>query len=99
MAVFAAFIHLRQDVHARRDLEPSLTAAFTDNEALHSYYFTIIFREADNGTKYYLSQMLEQHMKFIAEKLPYILFQTYIYRLVNKKGTFQRFGGIPSETE
>ena len=43
--------------------------------------------------------MLEQDMKFIAEKLPDILFQTYIYRLINKKGTFQRFGGIPSETE
>ena len=36
--------------------------------------------------------MLEQHMKFIAEKLPNILFQTYIYRLLNKKGMFQRFG-------
>ena len=99
MATFAAFNQLHQDVHVRRTLEPSLTVPFTDNKALQSFYFTIIFREADNGTKYYLSQMLEQHMKFIAEKLPYILFQTYIYRLVNKKGTFQRFGGIPSETE
>ena len=43
--------------------------------------------------------MLEQDVKFIGEKLPDILFQTYIYRLINKKGTFQRFGGIPSETE
>ena len=33
--------------------------------------------------------MLEQHVKFIAEKLPDILFQTYIYHLVNKKGTFK----------
>ena len=43
--------------------------------------------------------MLEQHEKFTADKLPDILLQTYIYRLVNKKGTFQRFGGIPSEME
>ena len=43
--------------------------------------------------------MLEQDVKFIGEKLPDILFQTYIYRLINKKGTFQRFGGIPSERE
>ena len=43
--------------------------------------------------------MLEQHVKFIAERLTDILFQTYIYRLVNKKGSLWRFGGIPSETE
>ena len=43
--------------------------------------------------------MLEQHKKFTAEKLPDFLFQTYIYPLVNKKATFQRFGGILSETE
>ena len=43
--------------------------------------------------------MLEQHEKFTADKLLDILLQTYIYRLVNKKGTFQRFGGIPSEME
>ena len=99
VAAFAAFIHLRQGVHVKRTLEPSLTAPFTDNETLQSYYFTNIFREADNGTKYYRSQMLEQHEEFTAEKLPDIIFQTYIYRLVNKKGTFQRFGGIPTDTE
>ena len=27
------------------------------------------------------------------------MFQTYIYRLVNKKLTFQRFGGIPTDSE
>ena len=42
--------------------------------------------------------MLEQQ-KFTAEKLPDIFFQTYIYYLVNKKGTFQRFGRILSKTE
>ena len=99
VAAFTAFINLRQDVHVKRTLEPSLTAPFTDNETLQSFYFTNIFREADNGTKYYRSQMLEQHEKFTADKLLDILLQTYIYRLVNKKGTFQRFGGIPSEME
>ena len=99
MAAFAAFINLRQDVHVKRTLEPSLTAPFTDNETLQNFYFTTIFREADNETKYYRSQMLEQHEKFTADKLLDILLQTYIYRLVNKKGTFQRFGGIPSEME
>ena len=99
MAAFAAFIHLRQDVHVRRTLESSLTAPFTHNEALQSFYFIIIFGEADNGTKYYHSQIMEQCVKFIAEKLPDILFQTYIYRLINKKGTFQRFGRILSDTD
>ena len=33
---------------------------FTDNETLQNFYFTNIFREADNETKYYHSQMLEQ---------------------------------------
>ena len=99
MAAFASFIHLRQGVHVKRTQEPSLTAPFTDNETLQRFYFTNIFREADNGTKYYRRQILEQHMELTAEKLPEILFQTYIYRLVNKKVTFARFGGIPSETE
>ena len=76
-----------------------MTTRFTDNETLQSFYFTDNFREVDNGTKYYRSQMLEQHEKFTADKLPDIFLQTYIYRLVNKKGTFQRFGGIPSEME
>ena len=43
VAAFAAFINLRQDVHVRRTLEPSLTTPFTDNKALQSFYFTIIF--------------------------------------------------------
>ena len=66
---------------------------------MQQFYFTNIFREADNGTKYYWRQMLEQHKELTVEQLPEILFQTYIYRLVNKKVTFARFGGIPSETE
>ena len=99
VAAFTAFINLRQDVHVKRTLEPSLTAPFTDNKTLQNFYFTNIFREVDNGTKYYRSQMLEQHEKFTADKLPDILLQTYIYRLVNKNGTFQRFGRILSKTE
>ena len=99
VAAFAAFIHLRQGVHVMRTLDPSLTAPFTDNEILQQYYFTNIFREADNGTKYYRTQMLEQHTEITVEKLPEILYQTYVYRLINKKDTFERYGGIPSETE
>ena len=77
VAAFTAFINLRQDVHVQRTLEPSLTAHFTDNKTLQNFYFTNIFREVDNGTKYYRSQMLEQHEKFTADKLPDILLQTY----------------------
>ena len=90
VAAFAAFINLRQDVHMKRTLELSLTVPFTDNQTLQNFYFTNIFREMDNGTKYYRSRMLEKHEKFTAYKLLDILLQTYIY---------QRFGGIPSEME
>ena len=99
VAAFAAFIHLRQEVHVRRTRDPTLTAPFTDNETLQNFYFTNIFREADNGTKYYRRQMFEQHKELTPEELPEVLFQTYIYRLVNKKLTFQRFGGIPTDSE
>ena len=46
------------------------------------------------GTKYYQRQMLGWHKELTPEELPEVLFQTYIYRLVNKKLTFQRFGRI-----
>ena len=99
VAAFAAFIDLRQGVLVKRTLDLSLTAPFTENKTMQQFNFTNIFREADNGTKYYQGQMLKQHKELTAEKLPEILLQTYIYRLVNKKVTFERFGGIPSETE
>ena len=38
--------------------------------------------------------MLEQHKELTPEEWPEVLFQTYIYRLINKKLTFQRFGRI-----
>ena len=47
------------------------------------------------GTKYYQRQMLEQHKELTPEELPEVLF--YIYRLVNKKLMFQRFGRIREE--
>ena len=50
---------------------------FTDNETLQNFYFTNIFQEADNGTTFYHSQMLEQQEKFTVDKLPDILLQTY----------------------
>ena len=46
------------------------------------------------GTKYYQRQMLEQQNELTLEELPDVLVQTYIYRLINKKLTFQRFGRI-----
>ena len=46
------------------------------------------------GTKYYQRQMLGWHKELTPKELPEVLFQTYIYRLVNKKLTFQRFGRI-----
>ena len=46
------------------------------------------------GTKYYQRQMLEQHKELTPEELPEVMFKTYIYRLINKKLTFQRFGRI-----
>ena len=84
---------------AKRTLEPSLTTPFIDNETMQQFSFTNIFCEADKGTKYYQRQILSQHKKLIAEKLPRILIQTCVYRLINKKVMFERFGGIPSETD
>ena len=69
-----------------------MTKPFLENETMQQYYFTNIFREADNETKYYRRQMLNQHRELTAEKLPEILFQTYVYRLINKKVTFERSG-------
>ena len=42
-------------------------------------------------------QMHERHKEHTPEELPEVLFQTYIYRLINKKLTFQRFGSIRDE--
>ena len=44
--------------------------------------------------KYYRRQMLEQQKDLTPEELSDVLVQTYIYRLINKKFTFQRFGSI-----
>ena len=68
-----------------RTLDPSLSVPFCENETIHQFYFTDVFPEADNRTKYYQRQMLEQHKELSVELLPEILFQTYIYRLANKK--------------
>ena len=38
VVAFAAFIHLRQEVHVRRTRD-----SFTDNETLQNLYFTNIF--------------------------------------------------------
>ena len=43
--------------------------------------------------------MLDQHKELTVEKLADILFQTFVYRLVNKKVTFERFGEIPLDTK
>ena len=80
-------------------MDPSLTAPFCDNETMQSYYFTNIFSEADNTTKYYRRQMLDQHKDLTVEKLPEILHQTYEYRLINKKVVFDRFDRIPPDME
>ena len=92
VAAFAAFIHLRQCVHVKRTLDPSLTAPFCDNETMQQFYFTNIFRKADNRTKYHRCKILRQHKEITVEKLPR-------YRLVNKKVTFKRFGEIPLDTK
>ena len=49
-------------------MDPSLTVPFFDNKTMQSYYFTNIFREADNGTKYHRRQMLDQHKELNVEK-------------------------------
>ena len=36
--------------------------------------------------------MLEQHKELTVEKLPKILFQTYINRLINKKVMVEQYG-------
>ena len=99
VAAFAAFINLRQGVLVRRTLDPCLAAPFTDNRTLNTFYFTNIFREADNGTKYYRRQMWDQYEEISPEIIPDILYQTYLYRCVNKRATFEEFGGIPSVEE
>ena len=41
--------------------------------------------------------MLEWHKELTLEELSEVMFQTYIYRFVNKKLTFQRFSRIREE--
>ena len=43
--------------------------------------------------------MNRQHPELVIDDMEEILFQTVLYRVINKKSTFEKFGGIPSSTE
>ena len=99
VAAFALFLHQRQEILVSRTQNPSYTNQDTKNDILRTYFFTNIYREADTGTKFYRKQMLSQHQDIGSDQLPDIVFQTVVYRLINKKLTFETFGKIPSAGE
>ena len=85
VAAFALFLHQRQEILVSRTQNPSYTNQDTKNDILRTYFFTNIYREADTGTKFYRKQMLSQHQDIGSDQLPDIVFQTVVYRLINKK--------------
>jgi len=99
VAAFALFLHQRQEILVARTQNPSYTNQDTKNDILRTYFFTNIYREADTGTKFYRQQMLLQYQEIGCNELPNIVFQTVVYRLINKKLTFETFGKIPSADE
>ena len=97
VAAFAMFLEERQNVLVKRiQMEK---APFTENKVLTEFFFTNIYREADPGTKYFRRQMLEQHPEIGPDQLATILCQTVLYRVVNKRPTFEAFGKIPDQSE
>ena len=90
------FVHERQEILWRRIKNPEAREPFTSNTILRELSFTNINREVDSGTRFLRQQMFQQHHDLTVEVLPQILFQVITYRHINKRGTFEEFGSIPS---
>ena len=99
VAAFAMFMDKRQNVAVDRIQNPEMMPPFSDNKVLSEFFFTNIYRELDPGTKYLRQQMLKQYSDLGKEKLPAVLCQIVLYRLVNKKSIFETYGKIPKHSE
>ena len=85
---FWAFVKLRQDAYWRR--ANGRPPPYSNDEALASYHFCNVYREADRGTIYF-----QQNRKPV-DGLEGLIFQAAAYRLINRVSTFVQFGGLPT---
>ena len=99
VAAFAMFMDKRQNVAVDRIQNPEMMPPFSDNKVLSEFFFTNIYRELDPGTKYLRQQMLKQYSDLGKGQLPAVLCQIVLYRLVNKRSTFETYGNIPKHSE
>ena len=87
----------RQNITVERIQNPGMLPPFTDNKVLAQFFFTNIYRELDPGTKYLRKQMLKQYPDLGKGHLSEVLCQIVLYRLVNKRPTFEAYGKISSD--
>jgi hypothetical protein len=106
---FFLFCYERQMVWERRNRDERITADgyhYTESWAMQEYFFCNNYRELDRGTCYFREHILklwDMHQKNgHVEDLKWIelvFWASLCYRLVNRIGTFQKYGGIPSIEE
>lgn len=72
---------------------------WTDNKILRDYKFTNVYRELDMGTIYYVGSVYQEAFKDWRDKYDQaeknLIWYTVMYRLLNRKETFQKVGFVP----
>ena len=84
---FGKFVYERQAVWHRRFIEKLPPSEWTRDPVLRRYKFTNVYRELDRGTIYFYCNML---YKYTRNDFKEVLWQSFVYRLVNRVSTFQR---------
>ncbi|MDR7455642.1 MAG: putative DNA base hypermodification protein, partial [Armatimonadota bacterium] len=88
---FWAFVAERQRVWHRRHVE-NRPPPWTDDPILRSYRFANVYRELDRGTRYLHDVLVPA---FGAAAPPDKLWVSLVYRVVNRRETFERLGWLP----
>lgn len=68
---------------------------WTDDPILSSHFFTNVYRELDRGTKFYTEEVIGTRYGNGEVSLLDLIFNTLVYRLFNRIGTYNELGFVP----
>ncbi len=90
------FVCERQGIWHRRFVKEE-DGPWTEDPILRDCHFTNVYRELDRGTMWFHRQLTARRLT--PENPPALLWNSVVYRLVNRLETFEAFGGIPTSAQ
>lgn len=97
MIDFWRFVALRQAAYWRR--ERGQGPPYSDDPAIARYHFCNVYREADRGTRWFQSHRTPSPDDSPVGLISHEIWQSVVYRLVNRISTFEAYGRIPQFEE